>query len=234
MNMEMKAKSIILSLVLLLGIAFVFSGNVKADDSSGGDTTRTGTSLFGIFRSQETTEVKESSMSSDDSESPEPSETPRVKGVDKLLGNRLQFCENHQDEINNRLTSLGNLVANILGKFDAIAVRVEDYYTNTVEPSGKTVPNYDVLVADITSKKDAVNTALSNVQADINGFSCNADNPKAQIRLYRTDMQTVKSALNDYKISIKNLIVAVRSVVGETESTSTPSPTTTATPTPTP
>lgn len=134
---------------------------------------------------------------------------------------RLIFCQKHQDEINKRLSSLGNLVANILGKFDAIATRVEQFYTNKVVPSGKTVPNYNLLVADIASKKDAVNSALLSAQTDIKGFSCTANDPKGQIILFRTDMQNVKKALQNYKTSIKNLIVAVKSVTGETGNEST-------------
>lgn len=147
--------------------------------------------------------------------SPEPKESPRVRGEDRLEAKRLEFCEKHQDEIKKRSDTLMSLVSNMLGKFDAIATKVEDFYKNKVVPSGKTVPNYDALVADIASKKAAVSTALNNSQTDVAGFSCTGANPKGQITQFRTDMQAVKTALHDYRTSIKNLIEAVRGVVGE-------------------
>lgn len=175
---------------------------------------------------------------SEQKETPEPKESPRVKGEDRLEAKRLEFCEKHQDEIEKRSDSLMALVSNMLGKFDAIATKVEDFYKNKVVPSGKTVPNYDALVADIASKKVAVSTALNNSQADVAGFTCTGANPKGQITLFRTDMQAVKTALHDYRTAIKNLIVAVRGVVGEGEEGSpkpsaTPAPSVAPTATPT-
>ena len=105
-------------------------------------------------------------------------------------------------------------------KFDAIAQRVETYYTSKVVPSGKTVANYDNLVADVQSKKAAIKTALSEAQNGVENFACSADDPKAQLKQFRVNMQAVKSALKEYRTSIKNLIVAVRSVVGTTEKAS--------------
>lgn len=105
-------------------------------------------------------------------------------------------------------------------KFDAIAERVKAYYTLKVVPSGKTVTNYDSLIADIQSKKAAVGTALTEAQSGVRSFACSADDPKALLKQYRVNMQSVKSALKEYRTSIKNLIVAVRSVVGATEENS--------------
>lgn len=235
----MKIKSAIFVISIFLGLILVFSSVASAKDSAAETPKPTEASEVNIFsrfsKNSETPEpskTPEASETPESSETPEPSETPRVKGIDRLEGLRLEFCQKHEDEVDTRLTSLGNLVANVLGKFDAIAARVEQFYTNKVIPTGRTVPNYDALLADITAKRTAVTTALSNTQNDINGFSCTAENPKGQIRLFRTDMQTVKRTLQDYRTSIKNLIVAVRSVVGETESESPkPSETPEATPT---
>ncbi len=102
-------------------------------------------------------------------------------------------------------------------KFDVIAKRVEDYYTSKVVPSGKTVANYASLVADIQTKKGAVQTALTQAQTNAASFACTSDDPKGQMTQFKDDMRTVKAALKDYRTSIKNLIVAVRSVTGEAE-----------------
>ena len=100
-------------------------------------------------------------------------------------------------------------------KFDAIAAKVQDYYTSKLVPAGKTVSNYDALVADIQTKKSAIQTALTKAQTDISGFSCTGSDPKGLLKKFSEDMKSVKQALNDYRTAIKNLIVAVHSVTGE-------------------
>lgn len=207
----------------LLLIAFVvlfwFTKGVRAEDTTATvkpiktpeirTTNSTGSSLFtGIFRTPKA------------SESPEPKETPKpfTLRVDKLKDLRLKFCEVHHDEISNRSQSLGDLVAAMLGKFDATVTNVENYYTTKVVPGGKSVTNYDALANDIAAKRAIVVKDLASAQADVAGFSCKGDNPKGQITQYRLDMQAVKKALQDYRTSIKNLISAIRSVVGGTES----------------
>lgn len=99
-------------------------------------------------------------------------------------------------------------------KFDAIAGRVEEYYTAKVIPSGKTVANYGSLVADIQTKKAAVQTALTTAQSHTGSFTCDGNDPKGQLTQFKDDMRAVKSALKDYRTAIKNLIVAVRSENG--------------------
>lgn len=185
----------------VLVFTFLFTANAFAEDStSSAVTSPKPPATFNLFQRRP---VEEST----------PSGTPRlILGLDRLNKVRLNACQKHEDEINTRLTTLGNLVANILGKFDAIAARVEQFYLTKVLPSGKTVSNYDALVADIQIKKDAANTALTNAQADVKGFNCIGDNPKGQLTIFRTDMQKVKKALQDYRISIKNLIIAVQGV----------------------
>ncbi len=115
------------------------------------------------------------------------------------------------------MESLVDLVANIENKFASISGRVQNFYTNTVLPSGKTVPNYAALVADIGTKKDAVSLSLGKAQTDVAAFSCTADDPKGLLNTFRLDMQAVKGALQNYRTSIKNLIVAVSSVEGESK-----------------
>lgn len=166
---------------------------------------------------------------------PNPSGSPKAWGKDKLEDKRLRLCQIHEAEIVKRHESLDNLSSRMFKVFDEIAGRVEDYYKNKVVPAGKSLPNYEALVSDIASKKSAVQTALTNAQGDISGFSCTADNPKAQIAQYRLDMKEVKKALQEYRISIKNLIVAVRTLVGGSpEPSGTPKATATPTPAATP
>lgn len=140
-----------------------------------------------------------------------------VEAKNRLPEARLRVCQARENTITKRMTQLTQLVTTMESKFDAIAQRTEKYYTSKVVPSGKTVVNYDALVAEIQTKKTAVQTALTTAQTNSVGFSCTGNNPKGLLTQFRTDMQAVKKALQNYRTSIKNLIVAVRSVTGTTE-----------------
>ena len=134
-------------------------------------------------------------------------------------------CQAREASIKTRMTHLTNLATTMETKFATISARVEDYYTSKVVPSGKTVSNYDSLVAAIATQKTAVGTALATAQTDANAFSCTNATPKAQVTKFTEDMKTVKQALKTYRTSIKNLIVTVHSVTGvENKATPTTKP----------
>ncbi|MCX6725943.1 MAG: hypothetical protein NT052_01320 [Candidatus Shapirobacteria bacterium] len=140
-----------------------------------------------------------------------------TQAQNRLTEAKLKACQAQENAITQRMIRLMELVTTMEGKFDAIAQRTKEYYTSKVVPNGKTVTDYDALVTTIQTKKDAVQTALTTAQTNSNGFSCVGNNPKGLLTQFRTDMQAVKKALQDYRTSIKNLIVAVRSVTGTTE-----------------
>jgi len=141
----------------------------------------------------------------------------QTNGEQKLTEAKLKACQNRENAIQTRSKQLTKTAENMLTTFDKIAGRVEQYYTSKIVPAGKTVANYDALVADITSKKTTVQTDLDKATADTAAFSCTGNDPKGQLTQFRTDMQQVKKDLKEYRTAIKNLIVAVRSVTGTTE-----------------
>lgn len=156
--------------------------------------------------------------------SPKPMRTPDAEKLEtRLNDNKLRSCESREEAIKNRGESLTRMAANMLGKFDAIVSRVKDFYQNKVIPTGKTVPNYDSLLADIASKKAAVEAALSAVP-DTDSFDCNSDDPKTHASDFREKMKDVKEALHEYRTSVKNLIAAIHRVleVGSPLPTATP------------
>ncbi len=135
-------------------------------------------------------------------------------GKDKLEGERLNACKEIEKNLTTRSTHLSDLVTNMEHLFTGIAQRVENYYITKLVPAGKVLPNYDALVADITTKENAIAPLVDAANKDFTGFTCGSDNPKAQITQFITDMQAVTAALHDYRTSIKNLIVAIRTLGG--------------------
>lgn len=152
----------------------------------------------------------------------------KAERIAKLEAKKLQVCQTHEKNIKNRLDSLTKLVANQEEKFASIAARVQNRYTTKLVPAGKTLSNYDTLAADIAAKRTAVDTALAAAKSNADNFSCTSDDPKGLLTTFRKDMQAVKSALHDYRKSIRNLIVAVAGLAGEKvspEASPTPTPT---------
>lgn len=135
----------------------------------------------------------------------------------RLTEGKLKACQAKEKALRNRVNQTTRMATSMQAKFDAIVQRIKTYYTSKVVPSGKTVANYDSLLADIESKKAAVGTALEKAQNSAKDFTCSGEAPKEKLEQYRANMQAVKTALKEYRTSIKNLIVAVRSVVSTTE-----------------
>lgn len=149
-----------------------------------------------------------------------------------LGGEKLQACKGIERALSNRSSHVASLAAQMVKTFSSIARGVENYYLNKAVPNGASLPNYDALVADITTKQNALTPLVDAAQQNAAGFSCTNNNPGAQMTQFRSDMQAVLQGLKDYKISVKNLIVAVRTLPKyKTGISPTATPTATLTPT---
>lgn len=137
--------------------------------------------------------------------------TSRSLSADKgrLEVNKLRLCKIRERNIINRSNSMVAHAHRLVQFFDSIATRVENYYSSKLVPSGKTLPNYDALVADIKVNKDAITRLLQVVQSDAANFKCEGDDPKGQLDKFREDMHAVITGLKTYRISVRNLTVAV-------------------------
>jgi hypothetical protein len=144
-------------------------------------------------------------------------ETTRENTKARLDEARLKACEARESAINKRIEMLGRLSTNILTKFSNITDRVVEFYNNKMVTEGKTLSNYNELIANINTEKEAVANALSVAQGTT--FSCDSDDPKGQLEAFRDNMKNVKAALQEYRSSIKDLIVAVKSLNSEQETT---------------
>ncbi|MBI4990593.1 hypothetical protein HZB96_00695 [Candidatus Gottesmanbacteria bacterium] len=95
------------------------------------------------------------------------SSRPAITGgpvQNRLTEGKLRACQAREKTIQQRINHLVELVTRMESKFDDIAKRTEDFYTAKVVPRGKTVANYDALVADIQTKKTAVQAAPGKPQ----------------------------------------------------------------------
>ncbi len=134
---------------------------------------------------------------------------PKGTPVTVQTPNGGKSCQAILTNIKTRSENLTKSVNSILIRFDAILLSVQNYYTGTVVPSGKTVANYQSMINDIQTKRAAVSTALAAAKADLSTLTCDGGNPRDLVSKYNKDMRTVKSALIAYRSSIQNLIRAV-------------------------
>ncbi len=126
----------------------------------------------------------------------------------KLDAAKLKACQTREKTINSIMNRIADRGQKRLNVYSAIATKVEDFYTK----KGKTVSNYDSLVADANAKKTAAQNAIDKIKADKANFKCDGSDPKGVAAGFKDDLKLEISALHDYQQAIKNLIVAVKSV----------------------
>lgn len=128
---------------------------------------------------------------------------------------RLRTCEAREQKIANRYKNLLTMGSRFHPYYDKIVARVDYFYTNNLVPNGLILENYDSLKADITSNKEAVSSALAQVQASGQEFSCDSDDPKGEADTFRTNMQALIASNKEYKTSVRAFVVAVRDLAKE-------------------
>lgn len=132
----------------------------------------------------------------------------------RLVQAKLKACQNREKAITNIMARLSDRGQKQVNLFSTIAERTEKFYVD----KGKTLSNYDALVAEVTARKAAAQDAVDGVKSSSTDFSCAGENPKGVATMFKDDLKTEIKALTDYKTSVKNLIVGVKSVQGTTSS----------------
>jgi hypothetical protein len=132
----------------------------------------------------------------------------------KLADAKLKACQHREAAINNKMARIADRGQKQLGVFSKISTRVQTFYTD----KGKTLSNYDALVADVNAKKAAAQTTVDTVKATSVTFKCDGTDPKGAASSFKTALKSEIDALKAYKTSVKNLIVGVKSVQGTTTS----------------
>ena len=140
---------------------------------------------------------------------------PGSQGATRLADAKLKSCQKREKAINNILSRISDRGQKQLDLFSSVATRTETFYTN----KGKTLSNYDALVADVTAKQTVAQTAVGAVKSDSVTFKCDGTDPKGVVSSFKDALKSEIQALKDYRTSVKNLIVGVKSVQGTTTST---------------
>jgi len=143
----------------------------------------------------------------------------REEFQERLDQTKLRICEKLEETINNRSNHLVERVNKHIARFDRISNKVQTFYTEKMVPKGINVENYETLVGNIATKKAAVAEAAANAAATIDDFDCSGDSPKQALADFHDQMHLVIKALKEYKKSVVDLIVAVRTAFNNSKET---------------
>jgi hypothetical protein len=161
------------------------------------------------------------------SASPSSSASPSAghgKGSGKLADAKLKACQKREKAVTNIMARTVDRATKQIAVFDKIATRTEDFYKS----KGKTVSNYDALVASVDSAKQKSETDLAAMKTTAS-FKCDGSDPKGAASSFKDNLKLAISDLKAYKTAVKNLIVGVKSAQGS-DSGSSPHPTSSASP----
>jgi hypothetical protein len=212
---------IVFAMVIAIGIP-----NANAQDSDTGTSVqnRNKSSTVNLTQvnnsnSEETTDgttnkVHKTTNTSNASETTNLTATEKAQAAHtKLTKAKLKLCQNREQAINNIMARQGDRGDKQLDVLTKIADRVKAFYKS----KGLKVDNYDDLVAAVNTSRKAAIKAVKTVADNGMVFDCDADNPKAAIAAYKESIQSGSEALKAYKTAVKNLIVAVKSAQGSTQ-----------------
>ena len=135
-----------------------------------------------------------------------------TQAKERLEGAKLKACEAREKRITQTMEQMSKRGTNHIEVITKISDRVQAFYTE----KGRTVENYDALVADVAAKKQAAEQAVANAQSVGDVFSCDSDSPKIASQEFRAAHMTQVAALKEYRTAVKNLITAVKSAQSQT------------------
>lgn len=137
--------------------------------------------------------------------------TPQSNAQARIDAARLRACQNRQHAINTIMTRIDTRAQNQITLFGTISTRVENFYVQ----KGKTVSNYDQLVAAVVAAKTQANNDFSTTQ-NSGSFSCTVSSPKGTVTAFQSYLKQEISDLQSYRTAVKNLIVGVAKAQGIT------------------
>jgi uncharacterized protein (DUF1330 family) len=118
---------------------------------------------------------------------------------------RKLVCENRQNTINNKLVAFNQAADKHLTKLNETFAKVQAYQA----AHNLSVANYAELVTTATEKQQAATTAVAALKTVAVNVDCT--NPETVVKLatVRDAAKTARTALHDYRMAIKAIVVAL-------------------------
>jgi chromosome segregation ATPase len=191
-------------IVLLAVISILTSNYTFAQDTESPEPTRPPRPTREVNR--ELRPSKEARQNDEDEISRPPKPTRDDSESEK---GKERSCEVLKENLKRQADNTESRVEKFYDQVESIQKRVEDYYTSKLIPAGKTLPNHDTLIKDIQDKKAKVAKAVEAMQKAVDEVACDIQNPGQSRKAIKEDIKAVVEALQDYKRSLRNFIVAV-------------------------
>lgn len=149
----------------------------------------------------------------------------------KLSKAKLKTCQKRQRNIVKKMDQLIRRNDKQLAYLDAVSSQLQQLVT----AKQLTPANYTEILAAVNARRATVQASLDNMQVIKATFNCVNGDPKDAAATYTTTLRTANLALKDYRDSVKQLLLSVKSAVrAKRAGILTPVPVTPVTPTPTP
>ena len=136
----------------------------------------------------------------------------RLEGREEMKAEKRQLvCENRQKAIQNKLAAFNDAADKHLSKFNSVYDKIQAYQkAENIQPAG-----YDALVTAADAKKQAATdavAALKEVAADVD-----CANPESVVKLsaVRDAAKETRTALHEYRMALKDLVVAIAQSRGD-------------------
>jgi hypothetical protein len=206
-------------------MAFAQHGDSTSTSSRGSDSGTTVSSADDstVHGEPETTEVEASKTGVEDrihhseTDGKQKLALLRTQKAAKTAEQRQKSCEQRKTSINNRITAYDNAANTKLTQFNTIFERVKKFKTD----KALQVSNYDALVATATAKQQAATDAVAALKALSADFDCASTDPGATVASIKSSTVDARTALKEYRKSIKDIVVALAQVNKTSSSDST-------------
>ena len=126
-------------------------------------------------------------------------------------------CEAHSAEINKRSKNYATAAQRHLDVFNSIFSKVKAFH----DSKQLNVTNYDALVAAATAKQTAAQAAVDTLKGLDVSIDCTATDPASTVATLKTAVKNARTSLQDYRQSIKDLVVALKGASTTQTSTTT-------------
>jgi hypothetical protein len=115
-------------------------------------------------------------------------------------------CEAHKTEINKRVNNYATAAQRHLDVFDGIFAKVQAFQTK----KQLNVANYDTLVATATTKQVAAQAAVDELKALDVSIDCTQPDPATSLAKVKAATANARTALHEYRLAIKDVVVALK------------------------
>lgn len=135
----------------------------------------------------------------------------------KSVEQRQKSCEARKESLVKRGTNYGRNASKHLEVFNSIYAKVQAFQ----DKKKLDVGNYDALKADVDAKKATAEAAVKALNEFDVSIDCSAQDPAASVATLKTTVSNTRNALHEYRLAIKNLVVALENAAGTDDTTDT-------------